>query len=145
MTDIIQPADELRAAAAKIRDIAGPTTPGPWTDRSTDDTGAWPIMIVGGDDSPGDGRGEPVLIVHESVTEEIVAREDATWIALAGPQIAEPLAAWLEGAADDLGGAEEYLARTAPGETFDPFEYVDEPGSVRAALRVARAINGGAQ
>lgn len=58
---------------------------------------------------------------------------------------AEPIAAWLEGAADDLGGVEAYLARTAPGEIsdlFDPFDYVNEPNSCEHALAVARAILG---
>ena len=58
-------------------------------------------------------------------------------------RVAVPLAAWLEGSAEDLGGAEEYLARTAPPEeVFDPFDYVDEPESVRAALDIARSILG---
>ena len=56
---------------------------------------------------------------------------------------AEPLAAWLKVAGDDLGGAEAYLARTVPpGEIFDPFDYVDEPNSCEHALAVARAILG---
>ena len=123
----MNPIDELHTAATKLRETASKATPGPWTDRSTDDTGAWPIMIVGGDDSPGDGRGEPVLIVHESVTEEIVGREDAAWIALAGPQIAEPLA--------------EQLEETA--SWWDQFSLTPEP--TNPALVLARAINGGAR
>lgn len=55
---------------------------------------------------------------------------------------AEPIAAWLEDAADDLGRVEAYLARTEPGDLFDPFDYVDEPDSCEHALAVARAILG---
>jgi hypothetical protein len=126
------PAEVLRAAATLLLDTASKATaaggPTPW--RALDGfNGAGDVA------TPGDhvvattmhGRGRPV----------------AEWIALMSPAVAEPLAALLAGAADDLGGAEAYLARTAPGEVFDPFEYVDEPDSVRAALAFARSILGG--
>lgn len=138
----MNPSEELHAAAAKVRKTAIGTTPAPWEDRSAEGT-AWPILIVGGPipDDP-TARLDTVIKVHEFIDDEVMTYADAAWIALAGPQIAEPLAAWLERAGDDLSGAEAYLART-PGEIFDPFEYCDEPDSVRAALAVARAINGG--
>ncbi|MFD0902378.1 hypothetical protein [Actinomadura sediminis] len=153
----MSPADELRAAAQKIRDTAKGATPGPWQVGNGVEIG---IGIE--QHSPGRFSYDALLAEVTSENDRIndvedakdfrsvditvgSAEADAAWIALASPQIAEPIAAWLEGAGCDLGGAEAYLARTVPGEIFDPFEYVDEPDSVRAALAVARAINGGAR
>lgn len=63
-----------------------------------------------------------------------ILREDEEWVALMSPALAEPLAAWLE----DCAG--QASAMSGP----DDFGICDEPGSVQAALKVARAINGGA-
>lgn len=94
------PAEELRAAARLLRETASKATPGPWHDFSTDEDGAWPVMVIGAA-GPADDRGQDVLIVHETVDEEIVATEDAAWIALASPALAEPLAAVLDDHAQD--------------------------------------------
>lgn len=82
------PADELRAAAAKLRERAKAATAGEWTVVRDDVgggkfcTGVWAQMgLVGG----------------QYVTEEMHSREaDAAWIALMGPDKAESLAAWLD-------------------------------------------------
>lgn len=123
----MNPADELRAAAKLLRETASKATP----------AAKWQLLsyqIVGLYDEAADTVTDVAFTYGN--------QPNARWIALASPAIAEPLAAWLERAGDDLSGAEAYLART-PGEIFDPFEYCDEPDSVRAALAVARAINGG--
>ena len=130
----MSPAATLRDAAKVLRDTASNATPGPWKTKGVGDFG-W--LVVDADPA---GR----FSVETEDNEH--GRADAAWIALAHPGLAEPLAAWLEIAADDLGGAAAYLARTAasspPGEVFDPFDYVDEPDSVRAAMDIARAILG---
>src|SRR5690606_31540781 len=108
----LTPTETLRAAATLLRETASRTlginrpwrySPGKPSDSVRTESG-WEIAY--GDDP-----------------------SNLRWIALASPTLAEPLAAWLEGAADDLGGVEAYLARTAPGEISDPFDYVDEPNS----------------
>jgi hypothetical protein len=113
------PVTELRQAAAKLRQTAAKATPGPWEDHSTGD-GPWPVLVAGGP-VPGDPAGyrDTVIKVHESVREDILAVADAAWIALAGPQIAEPLADLLEA-----------FALVAPVLNTDK------------ALAIARAING---
>lgn len=121
----LTPAETLRTAAGLLRETASRTlginrpwrySPGKPSDSVRTESG-WEIAY--GDDP-----------------------SNLRWIALASPTLAEPLAAWLEGAADDLGGVEAYLARTAPGEISDPFDYVDEPNSCEHALAVARTILG---
>jgi hypothetical protein len=131
------PADELRAAATLLRETASKATPGPWQIRDGNNVSSNVAardehMVI---DGGGWTDGTKAVVYGAALT------ADAAWIALMSPAAAEPLAALLKGAADDLGGAEAYLARTAPGEVFDPFEYVDEPESVRAALAIARAVN----
>lgn len=127
----LTPAATLRAAATLIRETASNATqghPAPWH-AEPDFNGWWHVAT-------------PAPHLVTSAAKEPVA----AWIALMSPAVAEPLAAWLGGAGDDLGGAEAYLARTAPpGEIFDPFDYVDEPESVRAALAFARSILGRTQ
>lgn len=131
------PAEELRTAAAKLRQTAANATPGPWEDVSTDDTGAWPRWILGAPNA--DGYGQDVLVVHEEVAEaySVVAREDLAWIALVNPGLAEPLAAWLDACANDIGSI------TPLAGDLDLFVFCDEPSSVKRAVAVARAINGG--
>ena len=120
------PAEELVAAAAKLRETATAATPGPWEDVSTDDTGAWPRWILGAPNA--DGYGQDVLVVHEEVAEDysVIAREDLAWIALASPALAEPLAAWLE--------SWDGLEFTEQGALLDDLKY---------ALKIARVITGG--
>lgn len=126
------PADELRAAATLLRETASKATPGPWTAGGYGSAG-WTV---------GDIRGD--LYIETEDSEQ--GKADAAWIALASPALAEPIAAALESAGNDLSGAEAAAAKLAHlGEDFDPIEFCDEPASVRAALAVARALNGGQQ
>lgn len=122
-------AEELRAAATKLRETAIGTTPAPWEDHSAEGT-AWPILIAGGS-IPGDPTGyrDLVIKVHESITDEVMTYADAAWIALASPALAEPLAVWLEKVATD----HEISTKAGVGVVISP----NNP-----ALAVARAING---
>lgn len=99
------PADELRQAAATVRE-KGEALTGAGAHRT------WR---------------EGWLAAH-------ILREDEEWVALMSPALAEPLAAWLEGAAGQAS------AMGGP----DDWGICDEPGSVQSAVEVARAINGGA-
>lgn len=125
------PADELKQAAARLRETAARATRGPWEDVSDGDEGAWPRMIVGAPNA--DGYVEEVLKVHEEIGDwGVVAREDVAWMALASPVLAEPLAAWLE---DTIGAYVDFAQSHGP----EVAERV-----VWRALAVARALNGGA-
>lgn len=106
-------ADELRQAAAKVRDTHA-TLAETKDIRGQLDLTEW-----------GEWFGPDDIINLAEVN---------AWIALMSPALAEPLAAWLEGCA----GQAEAMRHNAE------FAVCDEPGSVQAALKVARAINGGA-
>ncbi|MEU0467253.1 hypothetical protein ABZ215_24900 [Amycolatopsis sp. NPDC006131] len=71
------PAVVLRHAAHHIRQLAAKATPGPWTlwDRGV----GWEI--------------NELPDTHDGTT---FREPDARWIAAMGPQLAEPLAAWLD-------------------------------------------------
>lgn len=72
------PAEELRAAASLLREMAANATPVSHTD------GRWTAHAGG------------TVTGDYTVAYRCLMQGDAEWIALAGPQIAEPLAAWLE-------------------------------------------------
>lgn len=120
------PAETLRAFATLIRETASNATPGPWR-----------VSRI-----PGIGRtvNDPTARLSIAVGTGWVSGADGEWIALAGPQIAEHLFAWLYDAANDMAGA-EVVGSKLP-DAADPIEYCDEPDSVRAALAFARAILG---
>ncbi len=87
-------ADQLKRAAAKLRQIGEQTTPGPWHAEQTISSDL--IMDDCG-----------VLVADCGLDEDVVPEihADAAWIALANPAIAEPLADWLEsdaGLIDDM-------------------------------------------
>jgi hypothetical protein len=109
------PAEELRAAATKLRETAEKATPGPWGAPEHDSSVvAWRVGPGGFDDD------------FDYVIDQTLDRaEDADWIALAHPGLAEPLAEWLEMEAHMA----ERRGLSAEGNTFH-------------ALKVARAING---
>jgi len=134
----VTPAEELRKAAARLREVASTATPGPWQDCSDPDGGAWPRYVVGTPRPGEDAQATDVLTVHESVGDHVISREDTAWIALANPALAEPLLKLLEGAAEDLAGTERLVSKLPGGA--DPLTYCDEPGGIRIALDIARAI-----
>lgn len=83
----MSPADELLAAATKVRDTAKAATPGPWEIRPGNDVSA---NVAGRQDLVIDGGGwtdgTKAVVFGAALT------ADAAWIALANPAIAEPLA-----------------------------------------------------
>lgn len=91
----MSPVEELRAAAARLREMAKGTTRGPW--EAVDGVEMYPRWILGrpAGDSPyaadvaksyADGGGDGVD----------VSDADWAWMAFAHPGLAEPLAEWLE-------------------------------------------------
>lgn len=125
----VTPAQGLRAAAAKVREMAAGTTAGPWF---TSDCELYPRWIISGGPSEGDSiyATEVARSYHDDDGLQ-VKDADWRWMAFASPLLAEPLAAWLDACADDADGM-------APGA----WNTCDEPSSVRHALKVASAING---
>lgn len=78
------PADELRAAAALLRETASRATPGPW---GAEEVSARVLGVLSySASSPVASIGDPA---------EPYVPGDAAWIALASPALAEPLARWL--------------------------------------------------
>jgi hypothetical protein len=125
------PAEQLREAAQMLRDTASDATRGPWVHHRTitrDDENdfAWTVcrtICDGGSGGCEPDCGADVLTTGaEGCEEDNVTEADASWIALVHPGLAEPLAAWLESAAN-----------RAPTEV------------TYRALAVARVLNGGAR
>jgi hypothetical protein len=96
----VTPAEELRAAATKLREMAAKVPPGPWaTDRFWWKTRSeaipdqWMHSVLG-------GHGDVAMTseVHDT-PDSTTAADRVAWIALMGPDKAEPLAAWLDAAA----------------------------------------------
>ena len=127
----MKPADELRAAAEKLRKLAAYATPAPWTWKrwhsdtcpaDCDDPTCF-LLIVGSPYGPvGDADVDrDVFAVERSVHER--GESDAAYIAAMHPGVGELLAKWLESAAEDA----------------------EQIGADHRAVAVARAINGGEQ
>lgn len=142
------PAEQLRAAAAKIRETAAKATPGPWVDMSTEEDSIYPRWIMGPPTVPDDPWSftEPIKVTGDLVDHEIVSREDTAWIALMSPALAEPLAAWLEKTA-------ETVRHHEPDTQYDGLpnwqwctgcdtEECEGLQNITAALTVARAVLG---
>jgi hypothetical protein len=120
--------EELRAAAAEVREIAGPvahyTTP--W--RAVPPVGG----AIGGDDQwrVGYATDNPLAGLI-ATTPDYGQMYIADWIALMSPALAEPLAELLDGVADVIDG-------------HDPDEGCEcvRSDSFHSALRIAMLING---
>lgn len=134
----MSPAEELRAAAARIRGRAEKATPGPW--RAEPDTHAGRVWVQRGRTRDG-ADCEPLFNVRggESYAQRAA---DAEHIATWSPEPALAVAAWLEQTADrhgeDDAGVHSRLCLSAPAgqATVCP--------DMAAALVAARAISGGA-
>lgn len=129
------PEQELRSAAAILRETANAATPGPW-ERPLNVRHKHVVTAAKPDDEQGqylDGRPERVGVVQLNIwSGGAFMRErggrDLEWIALANPALAEPLAAWLDRAADH--------------ECLDTLVACRD---ATHALEVARTINGAAK
>jgi len=119
-------ADELKAAATRLRALAEAATPGPWRESSVDGLNRYAALVSdvqpegrlhgggwGWDDSYGG------YLIAESLQPQ-----DRAYIAAMNPLVALALADWLDDVARPV--------------------YCASPGEGRSALAVARAINGGA-
>src|SRR5688500_13604442 len=113
------PVEELRAAAQKVREARSavkavePLVPGEIDD--------W-TKYYGQETSHGLPSG------------------DAPWIATMHPGLAEPIAAWLDGCADEVASTRHTLDQVGRRSGYSDLEEVREPDSVRRALTLARAI-----
>lgn len=96
------PADTLRRAAAKVRELAAEATQGEWFDDAHFQGDGFVVMADGlrrahlpkvRRDDIDDGNGSPA--------------GNAAWIAALNPAVAEPLAAWLDDAAEYEDGADK--------------------------------------
>jgi hypothetical protein len=120
------PAEELRAAATKLRETAAKATPGSWTAREHSSD-------IFADSSDFEWVAE-ALIPHEPA----ISRGNAAWIALMSPVIAEPIARVLDEAADLYTWT---LERTSP-ELREELEPRIRQNTIEGELAVARQING---
>lgn len=107
------PADELRTAAATVRQLAEAATPGPWQQSGIGDYG-WTVNT-------------PDSHVAETDDSDL-GRADANWIAAMGPNVGLALADWLDQEADRLAATATPLWQEAVG---------------RHPLAIARALTGG--
>lgn len=90
----LTPAEELRAAAARLREHAKSASTWPWTSAPS-----W-----AGENAVLNAGGHPVAVCGEEIPgSDYPASADAAWIALAHPGLAEPLARLLDDAVDRLG------------------------------------------
>lgn len=131
------PAEELRDAAARIRDFAKDTTPADaypsgWLGHADEQTGH--AFIFGGPVQDGYRTGTVFEFRHKDDCDACVrpSSADLNWIWLMSPELADPLAKWLEAVAAGWQRSTDLF----PGGAQARFG--DHP-----ALAVARAINGG--
>jgi hypothetical protein len=113
--------EELRKAAARLRDLAADTSAAPWWSGSSGSR-VYEVRV--------DGNALPWAPLAAYLVERAA---DAGWIATMHPGIAHPLADWLESVADAHIHLDdrEISAFDLPGTDTHP------------ALDVARIINGG--
>lgn len=155
-TNTMTVAEELRAAATKLRETAANATRGPWITHPTmgqngGDTQTWTVGLPfcnGGAPDPCEPScaGDVVTTGREGCEEDYLSEADACWIALAHPGLAEPLTAWLESAAwvdrehpqdpEYAGLPATKFCTTCNDEETTCVAFIDN------ALAVARVING---
>jgi hypothetical protein len=109
------PADELRTAATKLRELATAATPGPWATDTSIPYG----HRVGSSNAGAD------WVARTGEHGQTGSESDASYIAAMGPNVGTALADWL----DSWTGIDLYEAGPLPEDA-------------RHALAVARAING---
>jgi hypothetical protein len=119
-------ADELRAAATKLRELATAATPGPWRDHDTH-LGQYghTATVLSGKGNSTDLRAWLPSMSQESWDQTRNVWADAGYIATMHPGVGAALADWL----DSWTGIDLYEAGSLPEDA-------------RHALAVARAING---
>lgn len=121
------PADELRAAAATLRDLAQAATPGPWRQHDTHlGQYGYTATVLSGEGNETDLRAWLPSMSQEPWDESRNAWSDAAYIAAMHPGVGAALADWLD-------------------ETAGQLDALPFPVTHATALATARAINGGPQ
>lgn len=88
------PAEKLRAAAAKLREMAKGTTRGPWFVADCELYPRW--ILTNGKTEPDSGYAADVFKSYEDGVGVTISDADWAWMAFAHPGLAGPIAAWLE-------------------------------------------------
>lgn len=122
-TEIKTIADELKTAAAKLREMAKNASRGPWIVGDCELYPRW--MLSEGERDEHGYRGDVTRISEDEADVFRISDADWRWMGFAHPGLAEPLASWLESAANE----------------FITEEWTDCPTAARA-VAVARVING---
>ncbi|MCX4885914.1 hypothetical protein [Streptomyces sp. NBC_00847] len=127
MTNQPTPADELRAAAEKLRTLATAATPGPWRDHDTHlGQYGYAATVLSGEGNDTDLRAWLPSMSQTPWDETRNAWPDAAYIAAMHPSVGTELAKLLE--------AQLWIAENEPGS----FGTVTD----KIALGIARIING---
>lgn len=118
-------ADEIKAAASTLREVAAAATPGPWRHHDCHlPVGGHTASVLSGAYPDGDLRAWLPTFSHEPWDETRNVWADARYIATVHPQVGAAVAAWLE---------------SWTGVDLD--EHAAMPADAEHALAVARAIN----
>lgn len=128
--DAKTPAELLRSAAALLRERAAKATPSPWNYCRIDGHGDTPEraeVFAGPIDGYGYLAGSVASWAEEDEDGQRLSHEDGAWLEAVHPGLGEPLAAWLEQAADSL---ERHLPSWTGSTGGIPGEY---PPIVRTA------------
>lgn len=119
-------AEELAAAAEKLRKLATNATPGPWRQHDTHlGQYGYTATVLSGEGNDTDLRAWLPSMSHEPWDETRNACPDAMYIAAMHPGVGVAIASWL----DSWTGIDLYEAGSLPEDA-------------KHALAVARAING---
>jgi hypothetical protein len=128
------PAAELRAAAARLRELAKAATPGPWRQHDTHlGQYGYAATVLSGEGNDTDLRAWLPSMSQEPWDETRNVWPDAAYIAAMGPTVGLALADWLDYVAELTDSVAKHRADAATP---------DAPW-LAPALAVARAINGG--
>ncbi|MFH9389825.1 hypothetical protein ACH4KV_24085 [Streptomyces albidoflavus] len=101
MSDTL-PADTLRAAAERLRELATNATPGPWRNHDTHlGQYGYTATVLSGDGNTTQLRAWLPTMSQEPWDEARNAWADSAYIAAMHPGVGNALAAWLEAAARD--------------------------------------------
>lgn len=147
----MSPSEELRQAAARIREVAGKATPGPWVNYNNGDR----IIRdpdIGRDGTGPCGAGAPLEYV---VDEPLSYPENGDHLALWDPIAALAVADWLDDVGDEMADEGAVVVRRPEwigldeslrwGVFADHGIYEFDRSPWKSALVLARAINEGGQ
>lgn len=122
------PAEELRKAAATLRELAAEATPGPWdvvNEMEPWDTPAADVANVHGRDRRDgtyDWKWSWVVASPDGHPDPCMKVENARWVAALSPAVAGPLARWL----DDAAGESEDYGLVVMAPAYDLARVINE-------------------